>query len=196
MSKVSRRRAPQRRGIGAAGKCAVLVMTALLVAGLLGAATVTLRARTYAERADRDLRAAALDAGFAAADDVHVSYPFLIERLGLTSRNEEPFPYGYAMLDLELGGCRLRDVSASLLPDTRSWLPHPVSMRNIRFEYDYFQPTTNDPAGVFHRVEFKDAAQLLTRLESEDGPAGVRAVVCQSVPNGQQGPRGTGPAHP
>lgn len=168
----ARRRAPRRDSVRSRvrARTVVLAALALLVAAAIA---VSVLAARHAERAARDLHAVALDAGFDGASEVRVSYPFLTERLGLVSRNEEPFPYGYASLDLEVDGCHLYGVQASVLPHTRSWLPRRVDLQGLRFQLEHTEPGT----AAFRRVEFRTAGELRDRIAAT--APGVEDPLCR-----------------
>ncbi len=148
----------------------VLGTLALLV---LAGVAVGLVAARYAEHAAIDLRTVAVSAGFDEADEVRVHYPFLTERLGLAARHEEPFPYGYATLDLRLDGCSLPSVHASVVPDSRSWLPRHVTMVDLRFQLEHGAP------GAFRRVEFRTAGELVDLLAADDPDARQPGYLCR-----------------
>lgn len=177
-----RRRADAVRPRRALLRTLVLGTLALLVlAGVAGGVV----AERYAERAVIDLRAVALAAGFDGAGEVQVHYPFLTERLGLASRNEEPFPYGYATLALELDGCVLHGVHASVVPDSRAWLPSRVPMEDVRFQHEHLVPAT----GAFQRVEFRTAGELVDRLAAEEPQARQPGYLCRlQSPDAQADP--------
>lgn len=150
----------------------VLGTLALLVPAGVAVGIVAAR---YAEHAALDLRTVAVEAGFDDVGDVRVSYPFLTERLGLATRNEEPFPYGYATLSLGLDGCSVSGVYASVVPDSRSWVPRRVSMEDVRFQLEHRAPVT----GAFRRVEFRTADELLDRLAADDPDARQPGYLCR-----------------
>ena len=177
-----RRPAASREGGARRGRTRTVVVTVLALL-VVAAAGVTVLAARYAERAAIDLHAVALDRGFDGAGEVRVSYPFLTERLGLVSR-EEPFPYGYASLDLELDGCHLYAVQGSVLPQTQSWRPRRVELQDVRFQLEHKDPAT----GAFRRVEFRTAAALRDRIGAST-PAEVGDVLCRlQSPYGRVGP--------
>ena len=151
-----------------------LVLGTLALLVLAGIAVGVVAAR-YAEHAAVDLRTVAVEAGFDDVDDVRVHYPFLTERLGLAARNEEPFPYGYATLSLGLDGCSAYGVHASVLPDSRSWVPRRVPMEDVRFQLEHRAPVT----GAFRRVEFRTADELLDRLAADDPEARQPGYLCR-----------------
>ena len=149
-----------------------LVLGTLALLVLAGVAVGVVTAR-YAEHAAIDLRTVAVEAGFDEAGEVRVRYPFLTERMGLVSCNEEPFPYGYATLDLGLDGCLLYSVHASVIPDSRSWLPRRVPMEDVRFQLEHGGP------GGFQRVEFRTADELVDRLAADDPDARQPGYLCR-----------------
>ena len=171
-------RVPRRRRDDATGPRRTLLrrlVLGTLALMVLAAVAVGVVAARYAEHAAFDLRAVALEAGFDDAGEVRVRYPFLTERLGMAARNEEPFPYGYATLDLELDGCVLYAVSASVVPDSRSWLPRRVPVDDVRFQLEHHEPAT----GAYRRVEFRTADELLDRLAADDPGARQPGYLCR-----------------
>ena len=166
-------RVPRRRrkdGHRSALRTLVLAALALTAAAAIAVSVVAAR---YAEHAAIDLRTVAVEAGFDDVGEVRVRYPFLVERLGLTARNEEPFPFGYATVDLGLDGCSLYAVAASVVPDSRSWLPRRVQMGDVRFRLEH------GATGAVRRVEFRTADELLDRLAADDPDARQPGYLCR-----------------
>lgn len=174
-AQLSRVRGRRRDDAARPRRALLRIALAALALLVLAAGAVRVVAARYAEHAAIDLRAVALEAGFDEAGEVRVLYPFLTERLGLTSRNEEPFPYGYATLELELDGCSLYAVPASVVPDSRSWLPRRIPMEDVRFQLEHLAPAT----GAFRRVEFRTADELLDRLAADDPDARQPGYLCR-----------------
>lgn len=159
----------------------VLGLVSLLALGVVG---INTRVGALEEQAERDLTAAAGRAGLETVKNVRFSYPFWVEHLGLVSRNEEPFPYGYGSLDVELDGCPLQSVAFSSTPNTRSWWPRPVWVADVRFLYEHVDPARGSASNAprFHRVEFTDAQQLREALRRD-----LREGICPREEGGELG---------
>lgn len=85
----------------------------LVTVGALAVVLINIRVNALEDQAQRDLTGATHQAGLEHVTDVRFDYPFWTGNLGLASRNDEPFPYCYGSLDVELDGC--------LLPHWPSW---------------------------------------------------------------------------